>query len=700
MNRWKSILPLILLIIFPLFAAAPASAQSRLTEPVVPPVLPVDGQVILSPTTKILTDAELQIYIPPELPCPSPAIWIPPELPCPGPAIYIPPELPCASPVLIPPPPELPVPFFYIPPELPCLIPPPPELPCATRTVTDARCPVFIPPPPELPCLIPPPPELPCSYNPAELPCDKVGCQVLRFRGTTPLLSSLKPGDVIVSGVTAKTPLGMLRKVLLINQNDQGLFSIVVGPATLENAVLQGSVQHSGSLLNRRFVAYSGKGPAIQQVPGKPSLPFSFEAANARGQKVRFSGSITFGSVAGMNYSVTLGLKYIRPTSDGVGDDATLGLKYIRPTSDGVGDDATLGLKYIRPTSDGVGDDATLGLKYIRPTSDGVGDDATLGLKYIKPVSDGVGDDVTLGLKYIRPTSDGVGDDVTLGLRYDRIGYGATTDVKLIADSIVAEGDVEFNREFEAGRFFFEPVTIMMGRLPIVVAPELAVFVAAEGRVYAGMKARLEEGAIVTLGANYQDGQWTPVRTYSTMYSFSEPDVGGKAKFILSVKPQLSFKFYGISGPTTALQLRAITAIDDTQSPWWQLYGELKGFLSFPTGVLGCLPSKPLWPLIDWAQLVTTASGPFPLFPTISGAVVDWYGTPVGGVQMIFSPGTTVTTDARGFYINKVPAGWSGTVTPYRVGSDFGPRSRTYTNVRANLTNQNYIMTQGSIQPQ
>jgi len=633
MNRWKSVLPLILLIIFPLFAATPASAQSRLTEPVVTPVLPVDGQVILPPTTKILTDAELQFYIPPELPCASPAFWIPPELPDPFPFIYIPPELPCASPAFLIPQ-ELPVPFIYIPPELPCWTlgtqKPYPfgPAPDCSPIVTDARCPVFIPPPPELPCLIPPPPELPCSYNPAELPCDKVGCQVLRFRGTTPLLSSLKPGDVIVSGVTAKTPLGMLRKVLLINQNDQGLFSIVVGPATLENAVLQGSVQHSGSLLNRGFVAYSGKGPAIQQVPGKPSLPFSFEAANARGQKVRFSGSITFGSVAGMNYSVTLGLKYIRP------------------------------------------------------------------------ISADVGDYTTLGLKYIRPISDGVGDDVTLGLKYGGIGWSATTDVKLIADSIVAEGDVEFNREFEAGRFFFEPVTIMMGRLPIVVAPELAVFVAAEGRAYAGMKARLEEGAIVTLGANYQDGQWTPVRTYSTMYSFSEPDVGGKAKFILSVKPQLSFKFYGISGPTTALQLRAITAIDDTQSPWWQLYGELKGFLSFPTGVLGCLPGKPLWPLIDWAQLVTTASGPFPLFPTISGAVVDWYGTPVGGVQMIFNPGTTVTTDARGFYINKVPAGWSGTVTPYRVGSDFGPRSRTYTNVRANVTNQNYIMTQGSIQPQ
>jgi len=633
MNRWKSVLPLILLIIFPLFAAAPASAQSRLTEPVVTPVLPVDGQVILPPTTKILTDAELQIYIPPELPCASPAFWIPPELPDPFPFIYIPPELPCASPAFLIPQ-ELPVPFIYIPPELPCWTlgtqKPYPfgPAPDCSPIVTDARCPVFIPPPPELACWIPPPPELPCSYNPAELPCDKVGCQVLRFRGTTPLLSSLKPGDVIVSGVTAKTPLGMLRKVLLINQNDQGLFSIVVGPATLENAVLQGSVQHSGSLLNRGFVAYSGKGPAIQQVPGKPSLPFSFEAANARGQKVRFSGSITFGSVAGMNYSVTLGLKYIRP------------------------------------------------------------------------ISADVGDYTTLGLKYIRPISDGVGDDVTLGLKYGGIGWSATTDVKLIADSIVAEGDVEFNREFEAGRFFFEPVTIMMGRLPIVVAPELAVFVAAEGRAYAGMKARLEEGAIVTLGANYQDGQWTPVRTYSTMYSFSEPDVGGKAKFILSVKPQLSFKFYGISGPTTALQLRAITAIDDTQSPWWQLYGELKGFLSFPTGVLGCLPGKPLWPLIDWAQLVTTASGPFPLFPTISGAVVDWYGTPVGGVQMIFNPGTTVTTDARGFYINKVPGGWSGTVTPYRVGSDFGPRYRSYTNVRANVTNQNYIMTQGSIQPQ
>jgi len=608
MNRWKKIAPLIVILIVSLFAALPVSAQSSLTGPVVTPVLPVDGQVILPPTTKILTDAELESYIPPEVPCASPVFYIPPEHPVAGALTYIPPGLSCESPAFYP---EYPVdgPWFYIPAELPCwawgrtqrFYPFGPVPDCAP-IVTDARCPnVYIPPEPS--CLFPPAPALPCPYNPSEQTCEQVGCQVLRFAASTPLLESLRPGDVIGSGVTAKTPLGMLRRVVKI---DPGTRSMIVAPATLEDAVQQGSVQHSGNLLSRKFVAYSGKGQAIPQEAAKPFLPLSLEAANAQGQKVRFTGGVSFGSTAGMNYNFTLGLSYKKVWSY---------------------------------------------------------------------------------------------DSVTLGLLYKKIwsfNYGATTDVKLVMETISAEGDVSFDQEFEAGRFLFEPVIIMMGRLPIVVAPELAVFVAAKGSVYAGMKARLEEGAIVSVGANYRDGQWTPFRKYSTMYSFSEPEAGGRAKFILSVKPQLFFKFYGIAGPATALEVSAIPAIDAARNPWWQLYGQLRGVLSVSTGVIGCSLGNPQWPLIDWGQLVAQASGPFPLYPTISGTVTDMYGVPVSGVQMIFNPGTTVSTDARGFYINKVPAGWSGTVTPYRSGSDFGPRYRSYTNVRTNITDQNYVMTQGS----
>ena len=64
----------------------------------------------------------------------------------------------------------------------------------------------------------------------------------------------------------------------------------------------------------------------------------------------------------------------------------------------------------------------------------------------------------------------------------------------------------------------------------------------------------------------------------------------------------------------------------------------------------------------------------------------------VGGATLVYVNGSQlfVTSDAGGSYSITVPLGWSGTVTPYRLGYSFSPTSKSYTNVQANTTGQNY----------
>ena len=64
----------------------------------------------------------------------------------------------------------------------------------------------------------------------------------------------------------------------------------------------------------------------------------------------------------------------------------------------------------------------------------------------------------------------------------------------------------------------------------------------------------------------------------------------------------------------------------------------------------------------------------------------------VPGVTLSYVNGTprTVVSDASGNYAFGVPAGWSGTVTPSKPTYVFSPPSRTYSNVSANQTAQNY----------
>lgn len=65
----------------------------------------------------------------------------------------------------------------------------------------------------------------------------------------------------------------------------------------------------------------------------------------------------------------------------------------------------------------------------------------------------------------------------------------------------------------------------------------------------------------------------------------------------------------------------------------------------------------------------------------------------VGGAVLSFTGGTPVTADGSGDYSLVVPNNWSGTVTPSLAGYAFTPASRTYTNVTANQSGQNFTAT-------
>ncbi|MGE5375660.1 MAG: hypothetical protein ACM3XO_11445 [Bacteroidota bacterium] len=66
--------------------------------------------------------------------------------------------------------------------------------------------------------------------------------------------------------------------------------------------------------------------------------------------------------------------------------------------------------------------------------------------------------------------------------------------------------------------------------------------------------------------------------------------------------------------------------------------------------------------------------------------------TGTGWVTLSYTDGTpkTAAADANGNYSFTVSYGWSGTVTPSRTGFTFSPASKTYNNVTADQTSQNY----------
>jgi hypothetical protein len=64
----------------------------------------------------------------------------------------------------------------------------------------------------------------------------------------------------------------------------------------------------------------------------------------------------------------------------------------------------------------------------------------------------------------------------------------------------------------------------------------------------------------------------------------------------------------------------------------------------------------------------------------------------IGGATLSYTDGApqTATADSAGLYSFSVSSGWSGTVTPSKTGYTFTPASKSYTNVLADQTGQNY----------
>ena len=75
----------------------------------------------------------------------------------------------------------------------------------------------------------------------------------------------------------------------------------------------------------------------------------------------------------------------------------------------------------------------------------------------------------------------------------------------------------------------------------------------------------------------------------------------------------------------------------------------------------------------------------------VSGTVA-LSGVGLGGVTLTATGGVSCgTTKRTGTYSCTVPSGWTGTVTPALAGYTFTPGSRSYSNVTANATAQDYV---------
>ena len=145
---------------------------------------------------------------------------------------------------------------------------------------------------------------------------------------------------------------------------------------------------------------------------------------------------------------------------------------------------------------------------------------------------------------------------------------------------------VGFEKTVPIKRFTFLPQTIFIGWVPLVITPQLTIYVGASGAVSVGVSAGIDQRATITTGVNYTNGIWTPIgQITDDEISSLETKLSQSAEAGAFVGPELSIKLYDIAGPYGRIKSYLDLKADRAQSPWWTLVGGVNAELGMKVEV-------------------------------------------------------------------------------------------------------------------
>ena len=136
-------------------------------------------------------------------------------------------------------------------------------------------------------------------------------------------------------------------------------------------------------------------------------------------------------------------------------------------------------------------------------------------------------------------------------------------------------------REIEIARYYFQPITVMVGWVPVVIVPVLTVNVGVDGSVHVGVSTGVTQEATFVAGLRYADNSWSPVAGFSNEFHYNPPALSAGLDLKGYAGVQLSLLLYGVTGPYAEVNAYLKLHADTSETPWWRLYGGLE----IPVGV-------------------------------------------------------------------------------------------------------------------
>jgi hypothetical protein len=155
----------------------------------------------------------------------------------------------------------------------------------------------------------------------------------------------------------------------------------------------------------------------------------------------------------------------------------------------------------------------------------------------------------------------------------DRASFTGTATAKASL-SATAEGTASCTLDktpLLAHPLVLDPVDVQVGPVPVVIVPEVQVFVSGDGKVTAKVTTGVDASVSASAGLSYDHGRISPISSFDKNFGYTPPTVSSSAHIGGAIAPTLDLLLYGVAGPEVTFSAGLAFDADPSASPWWTL---------------------------------------------------------------------------------------------------------------------------------
>lgn len=156
------------------------------------------------------------------------------------------------------------------------------------------------------------------------------------------------------------------------------------------------------------------------------------------------------------------------------------------------------------------------------------------------------------------------------GLKEVKAGFESDESLKL---KLIAGLAYSKTYEHTLATIHFNPITIPVGPIVIVIIPSLPIKAGVTGYANASITTSIDQSLSFDVGVIYlKENGWSTYSEFNNTLDYSPPQLNINAGAEAYIKPEFITKIYGVAGPYANIKLYGNIEADLLQNPWWSLY--------------------------------------------------------------------------------------------------------------------------------